>query len=355
MTERRGHPREIAEDIAAAERLEWWNIFWTMTYVAALGLAMGSSQAMKTAWIEDILGLIPPIVFLIAVRYEKRGSNARFHYGYDRVNSLGFLIAAVALAAAGLFLLRDSLMALWSQEHVTVGTTRLFGHDIWLGWFMLAAQAYATVPPLIIGRMELPLAKRLSDKLIHTDALMNKANWQTGVAGFLGVAGLGFGLWWADAVAAAFISLSIVWDGWRSLKVATAELVDGVPRELGLRGCVRRSESGRQGDPEAFPGRRQGAAARDRALRSRRGGRSGAAEGLFDRRPRPRRLRGLADRFDRLPPLGVGDYLAEIVDRAVEPFVELDLGLPAELLARLGDVRLALQRIVLRQRLLHQL
>jgi cobalt-zinc-cadmium efflux system protein len=233
MTERRGHPREIAKDIAAAERLEWWNIFWTLTYVAALGLAMGSSQAMKTAWVEDILGLIPPVVFLIAIKLEKRGANARFHYGYDRVNSLGFLIAAVALAAAGLFLLRDSIMALWSQEHVTVGTTRLFGHDIWLGWFMLAAQAYASIPPLIIGRMELPLAKRLSDKLIHTDALMNKANWQTGVAGFLGVAGLGFGLWWADAVAATFISLSIVWDGWRSLKVATSELVDGVPRELG--------------------------------------------------------------------------------------------------------------------------
>ena len=233
MTERRGHPREIAKDIAAARRLEWWNIGWTISIVIVMGLAMGSSQAMRTAWIEDTLGLIPPIVFLIAIHYERRGPNARFHYGYDRTNSLGFLIAAVALAAAGLFLLKDAIHALWLQEHVTVGTVRLWGRDVWLGWFMLAAQAYATVPPLIIGHKELPLATRLSDKLLHTDALMNKANWQTGVAGFLGVAGLGFGLWWADAVAAGFISLSIVWDGWRSLKVATAELVDGVPRELG--------------------------------------------------------------------------------------------------------------------------
>jgi divalent metal cation (Fe/Co/Zn/Cd) transporter len=98
---------------------------------------------------------------------------------------------------------------------------------------MLAAQAYATIPPLIIGRKELPLARRLRDKLVHTDALMNKANWQTGVAGFLGVAGLGLGYWWADSAAAAMISLSIILDGWKALRVATSELVDGVPCELG--------------------------------------------------------------------------------------------------------------------------
>lgn len=233
MSEHKGHPPAIRNDMMAAVRLEKWNIFWTMTYVAVLGAAMGSSQAMRTAWIEDILGLIPPIAFLIGERFERRRPDGQFHYGYDRVNGLGFLVAAVALAAAGLFLLKDAVTALIAQEHVTVGTVRIWGRDVWLGWFMLAAQAYASIPPFIIGRMELPLAKRLRDKLIHTDALMNKANWQTGAAGFVGVAGLGFGLWWADALAAAVISLGIMWDGWRALKVATAELVDGVPRELG--------------------------------------------------------------------------------------------------------------------------
>ena len=232
MSEHRGHPREIRADMAAARRLEWWNIGWTVTYVAALGLAMGSSQAMRTAWIEDLLGLIPPIVFLISERYERRPPNARFHYGYDRVNGLGFLIAAVALTAVGLLLLKEAIHHLLAQEHVTIGTARILGYDVWLGWFMLAAQAYACIPPFIIGRKELTLAKRLRDKLIHTDALMNKANWQTGLAGFLGVALLGFGLWWADAVAAALISLGIIWDGWRALKVALAELNDGVPHEL---------------------------------------------------------------------------------------------------------------------------
>jgi divalent metal cation (Fe/Co/Zn/Cd) transporter len=233
MSERRGHPGAIAKDIAAIVRLEWWNVGWTISVIIVMGLAMGGSQAMKTAWVEDTLGLVPPIAFLIAERYERRAANAKHHYGYDRVNGLGFLVAAVALAAVGLFLLKDAVTALISAEHVTIGSIRLFGRDVWLGWFMLAAQAYATIPPLIIGRKELPLATKTRDKLIHTDALMNRANWQTGVAGFLGVALLGCGWWWADSVAAILIAASIIQDGWNSLKVAASELIDGVPRELG--------------------------------------------------------------------------------------------------------------------------
>lgn len=254
MSERKGHPPAIRKDMMAAVRLEKWNIFWTMTYVAVLGAAMGSSQAMRTAWIEDILGLIPPIAFLIGERFERRGPDGRFHYGYDRVNGLGFLVAAVALAAAGLFLFKDAVTALIAQEHVTIGTVRIWGRDVWLGWFMLAAQAYACIPPFIIGRMELPLARRLRDELLHTDAQMNKANWQTGAAGFVGVAGLGFGLWWADALAAAVISLGIMWDGWRALKIATAELVDGAPRELGEDKLSREAAALAKALKAKFPG-----------------------------------------------------------------------------------------------------
>ncbi len=233
MSERQGHPQEIQDDIAHAKRVEWWDIFWSTTVVIVMGLAMGSSQAMKTAWVEDLLALVPPIAFLIAVHWEKKSAGHDFHYGFDRVNSLGFMVAAVALTAVGAFLVKDAGTSLLTQEHVTIGTTRLWGHDIWLGWFMLAAQAYATIPPIFIGRAELPLAKRLKDKLLHTDALMNKANWQTGVAGIVGVAGLGMGWWWADSAAALLIAGSIIWDGWKAMKIAAAELIDGVPREPG--------------------------------------------------------------------------------------------------------------------------
>lgn len=226
-------PAALREPMKRAVRLEWWNIGFTISIIVVMGLALGNSQTMKTAWVEDTLGLIPPIVFLVAVHFEKKGATADFPFGFDRVHSLAFLIAAVALAGVGAMLLWDAASTLLAREHATVASIHIFGRDIWLGWLMLAAQVYSIVPPLIIGRLEMPLAKQMQDEVLFTDSKMNKANWQTGAAGLAGVIGLGLGWWWADSLAAAFISVGIIADGWRALRIATTELVDGVPRELG--------------------------------------------------------------------------------------------------------------------------
>lgn len=226
-------PEEIRDDVRRAARLEYWNIAWTISIIVVMGLAMGTSQTMKTAWVEDTLGLIPPIVFLVAIRFEARGATRLFPFGFHRVHSLAFLVAAVALTSVGALLLWDALSTLAAREHATVGSIHLFGRDVWAGWVMLAAMVYSIIPPFIIGRMELPLSTRLQDEVLHTDAKMNKANWMTGAAGLFGVLGLGMGWWWADSVAAAVISFEIIFDGWRALRVAAAELADGFPRKLG--------------------------------------------------------------------------------------------------------------------------
>ena len=226
-------PEELEATMAKAIRLEFWNIFWTLTVIVTMGLVLGQSETMKTAWVEDTLGLVPPLMFLVAAQLERHGSrSAHFPFGFERVNGLGFFVAAVALTAVGALLLYNAIMALASLEHATVGSIVIFGQDIWLGWLMIAAQLYSLVPPLIIGHKELPLAEKLNDKLLHTDALMNKANWLTGAAGLFGVIGLGLGWWWADSVAAALISIDVLNDGIKALRSSTAELVDGAPRAL---------------------------------------------------------------------------------------------------------------------------
>lgn len=225
-------PPRLKEVARRAERLEYWSIFWTVTVIAVMGAAMGSSQTMKTAWIEDCLSLIPPAVFLIASRVERLPPSARFPFGFARAPGLAFAIAAAALAALGATLLIDAIIGLLSQEHATVAAVHLFGHEIWLGWIMVAAQVYSIIVPIVLGRLKLPLAKALNDKTLFTDAMTQKANWMTGVAGIGGVIGIGLGYWWADALAAGLISLDILNDGIRALRSASAELVDGAPRAL---------------------------------------------------------------------------------------------------------------------------
>ena len=225
-------PDEIERKLRRAARLEWWSIFWLLTIIVVMYFAMGASQAMKTAWIEDTLSLLPPILFLLARKFENKPATEKYPFGFHRVGSLGFFLAAAALTAMGGILLYDAASALIRQEHPSIGNVTIFGWDVWLGWLMVAALVYSIIPPVILGHMKKPLARATMDKILYTDADMNAADWKTGLAGIAGIIGIGFGFWWADAAAAGLISFDILRDGLRNLRIAVAELLDGAPREL---------------------------------------------------------------------------------------------------------------------------
>jgi cation diffusion facilitator family transporter len=225
-------PEEIREDLDHAKRLAWWTLFWIGQISIIMFVVMGASQAMKTAFVEDVLSLLPAMVFLIAARFECKEGTAKFPYGFKRINSLAFLVSAVALFSIGAFMSYEATMSLIKAEHPSIGLVSLFGRDIWLGWVMMAALAYSCIPPVILGRKKLPIARRTHDMVLHTDAQTQKADWQTALAGIVGIAGIGFGLWWSDAAAALFIALSILKDGLDNVRKSTAELADGVPRAL---------------------------------------------------------------------------------------------------------------------------
>lgn len=225
-------PKEIRNDMREAKRLEWWTLAGITSVAIVMYFAMGGSQAMKTAFLEDLLSLIPAMTFLIAAQLEPKGPTERFPFGFVRVNSLAFLASAVVLTTMGFWLLYDGMTALLKQEHPSIGPVTIFGHTFWMGWLMMAALAYSIVIPTILGRLKKPVAEKLRDKVLHTDAQMQKADWQTGVAGILGLSGIGIGFWWADSAAAALISLSIIFDGVKNIRIASAELLDGTPRKL---------------------------------------------------------------------------------------------------------------------------
>jgi len=209
-----------------AVRLEKVTLAYFATAVAVVFAVLGSSQALKAAWIEDLLAFLPPIAFLIAARVRTREPDARFPWGYHRAVSIGYLFAALGLLLLGAYILLESAMKLATAEHPSIGAIELFGQPLWLGWLMLAALAYTGLPPVWLGRRKLVYAAELHDKVLYADAEMNKADWMTAGAAALGIVGIGVGLWWADSVAALIISVSIVRDGWKNMKAATGDLMD---------------------------------------------------------------------------------------------------------------------------------
>jgi divalent metal cation (Fe/Co/Zn/Cd) transporter len=77
---------------------------------------------------------------------------------------------------------------------------------------MMGVMVYSVLPPLILGKMKLPLAAELHDKALHVSAATNKGDWLSGLAGLAGLLGIAYGVWWADGLAAALICIEIVRD-----------------------------------------------------------------------------------------------------------------------------------------------
>jgi divalent metal cation (Fe/Co/Zn/Cd) transporter len=223
-------PPELEPVLRRAIRLEWITLAYLTTAILAIFFTLGSSQAMKGAWLEDMLSLAPPLAFLVATRVRHRRPSAAFPYGFHRAVEVGFLAAALALLSMGVYLVVDSALALLSGEHPSIGMVELFDWQVWLGWLMIAALLYSGIPAVILGRMKLKLAAQLHDKVLQADATMNKADWMTAGAALVGVVGIGFGLWWTDAVAAIVIGLDIAHDGQTYTRAAVKDLLDGRPR-----------------------------------------------------------------------------------------------------------------------------
>jgi cation diffusion facilitator family transporter len=185
---------------------------------------------MKAAWIEDLLSLLPPAAFLIASRLRKRDPSEKFPWGLHRAVTVAYVFAALALLVMGGYVFVDSAIKLVRAEHPPIGVIQLFGEEIWLGWVMIGALVYSGLPAVFLGRAKKRLADDLHDKVLFADAQMNKADWMTVSAAIVGIIGIGFGLWWADAVAALLISLDIVHDGWKNVRAAVHDLMDARPR-----------------------------------------------------------------------------------------------------------------------------
>lgn len=213
-----------------AIRLEWITLAWMTGTVLLVALVAGQSQAMRAAWAEDLLSLLPPIAFLVATRRIRKQPNRRHPYGYHRSIGVAHLVAAIALLIMGGYLVFDSVMGLVKVERPPIGLTVLFGQGIWAGWLMVAVMVVTSIGPVILGLKKLKLSEQLHDKVLFADADMSKADWTTAIATIAGVLGVGLGLWWADATAALLVSISILRDGLKNLRGSIGGLTDAEAR-----------------------------------------------------------------------------------------------------------------------------
>jgi len=222
-------PPEQQQTLAQARRLEWWTLAYIGSGAVLLYLVMGSSQAMRTSFFEELISLVPAAAFLVCAPIALRAASPTYPYGLHGAVSIGYLVASLSLIAMGLFLLIEAAAKILSGERTTIGGFSLFGHMVWGGWPMLAVLLYTGVPSIFLGRAKLRLAPRIHDKILFADAHMMKADWMAELAAGIGVLGVGLGWWWMDPLAAGLVSLDIIKDGATNLRVAVDDLIERRP------------------------------------------------------------------------------------------------------------------------------
>lgn len=225
-------PDEQRAAIRTATRLEWATIASLAVTATLMFLVLGNSQAMRAAWIEDLLSVLPPLAFLVASRVARLEPTEEHPYGFHRATAIAHLVAALALLALGGVLVVEAVATLVALEHPTIGGVSLFGGTVWLGWLMIGVLALTIPAPVLLGRAKARCAETLHDKVLYADADMNRADWRTAGAAILGVLGIGVGLWWADAAAALLIAVSVTRDGARNLVGAVQDLGDRRARSV---------------------------------------------------------------------------------------------------------------------------
>ena len=223
---------ELRAGFAKLWHLEWITFVYQTVAAAIIWYLAGSSQAMKTEWLENALATIPVAAVLLTYHTENRKPEQRHPFGHHRYATIAFVAAAFVLALLGTYLGYEALTKLLTHEAPSIGGYTAFGFTFWHGWLMIGVMAISALPPVLLARAKFPVARLLHDKPLYADAEMNRANWMTNGAGMIGLGLVASGFWWGDAAAALILSADIMRDGWTNVARSLSDVLDHHPVDL---------------------------------------------------------------------------------------------------------------------------
>ena len=84
MSPREDHefPPEQQALFNRARRLEWRGLAYTASAAVLMYVTMGTSQAMRTNFFDDVISMVPAVAFLLAIKIAVRAPRVRFPYGF---------------------------------------------------------------------------------------------------------------------------------------------------------------------------------------------------------------------------------------------------------------------------------
>jgi len=183
-----------------------------------VGFATGSLAILSEAG-HSLIDLGATVMTYAAVRISGKPADEQHHYGHGKIESVSAL-AETAL----LFLLSGVVM--WEA------VKRLIEHDqhvVFANAWAFGVIVVSIAVDFFRARALSRAAKQTRSEALEADALHFSSDLWASLAVLIGLGGVRFGLWWADAAAALAVAILVCFAGWRLGRRTIDTLTDTAP------------------------------------------------------------------------------------------------------------------------------
>jgi cation diffusion facilitator family transporter len=206
---------------AVKERVAFTSILVSAALTAAkgaAGLASGSLAILSEAG-HSLIDLFATIITYFAVRVSGKPADAEHHFGHGKIESVAALAATVLLFMLAIYVFWEAGARLFfGGAHAVAATPGAF-----------AVIAISVVVDFFRARLLYRVAGETSSQALEADALHFGSDMWSSLAVLVGLAGVAFGLAWADTLAAVVVAVFICVAGWRLGKRTIDTLTDTAP------------------------------------------------------------------------------------------------------------------------------
>lgn len=189
-----------------------------------VGFATGSLAIISEA-AHSLIDLGATVLTYAAVRVSGRPADAEHHYGHGKFESVSALAeTALLFVLSGVVIWEAGKRLIAQDVHAVDANAWAFG-----------VIAVSIVVDFVRSRALTRISQETSSHALEADALHFSSDLWASLAVMVGLFGVRFGLWWADAVAALAVAVVVCMAGWRLGRRTIDTLTDVAPPGVGTR------------------------------------------------------------------------------------------------------------------------
>ncbi|MEJ2623015.1 MAG: cation diffusion facilitator family transporter [Pseudolabrys sp.] len=185
---------------------------------AIVGVLTGSLAILSEAG-HSAIDLGATIMTYVAVRVSGKPADEEHHYGHGKVEAITALAeTALLFLLSGVVIWEAAKRLIEHEQHAVEAT-------VWAFAVILVSIAVDYFRARSLTRV----AKKTQSHALEADALHFSSDLWASLAVLVGLAGVRFGLWWADSVAALAVAVLVCIAGWRLGRRTIDMLIDVAP------------------------------------------------------------------------------------------------------------------------------